>query len=386
MTDFARNPAQGELTALAICPSRELSQAFAATLPQTRAFHILAELKAYPPPQALDIRLRQLRPDAVIIDLASDLDQATQIIEYISGLRPPIFVVGLHQINDSEAILRSLRAGATEFLYYPFDIDLQREAIARILRLRQPSTKAEAKRGKLVAFTSAKPGSGSSTLASQVGHSLGRASSRVLVADFDQWAGTVGFYFKVSHWYSLADAVRQIREKDTDWASLVVNAGGVDVLPAPDTPKAEKIDANQLHDLFEYVRSLYDYVVVDLPTVFDPLSLATLASSDDAFLVTTAEMPSLHLARRAIQYLMAEAGLGQERYRVVVNRLNKQDSMTREELTKIFGAPVFKTLPNDYLALHKAMTVGQPLGVKSPLGRSIEELAQHVAGKEARRQ
>ena len=102
---------QSELTSLVISPNRELAQQFSATLPVTRAFHILAEMKSYPPIQTLDIRLRQLRPDLVFVDLASDLDQAAELIEFVAAIRPPVFVVGLHFLNDSGAILRSLRAG-----------------------------------------------------------------------------------------------------------------------------------------------------------------------------------------------------------------------------------------------------------------------------------
>src|SRR5712671_5782578 len=117
---------QSELTSLLISPNRELSQQFSATLPVTRAFHILAEMKSYPPVQTLDIRLRQLRPDLVFLDLATDLDKAAELIEFVATVNPPVYVVGLHTINDSDAILRSLRAGATEFLYSPFDIEMQR--------------------------------------------------------------------------------------------------------------------------------------------------------------------------------------------------------------------------------------------------------------------
>ena len=46
--------AQSELTSLVISPNRELAQMFSATLPATRAFHILAELKTYPPAQTLE--------------------------------------------------------------------------------------------------------------------------------------------------------------------------------------------------------------------------------------------------------------------------------------------------------------------------------------------
>src|SRR5438034_7039817 len=79
-----------ELTSLVISPNRELAQQFSATLPSTRAFHVLAEMKSYPPVQTLDIRLRQLRPDLVFLDLASDLDLAGELIEFIAGIRPPV--------------------------------------------------------------------------------------------------------------------------------------------------------------------------------------------------------------------------------------------------------------------------------------------------------
>src|SRR3954447_7712437 len=116
--------AHSELTSLVISPNRELAQEFSATLPMTRSFHVLAEMKTYPPVQTLDIRLRQLRPDLVFLDLATDLEKAAELIELIAGIRPPVFVVGLHSHNNPDAIVRSLRSGATEFLHAPFDLDM----------------------------------------------------------------------------------------------------------------------------------------------------------------------------------------------------------------------------------------------------------------------
>ncbi len=60
---------------------------------------------------------------------------ATELIRFIAGLKPPVQVVGLHTQNDSDAILQSLRAGATEFLAAPFELASQRDAIARLRRL-----------------------------------------------------------------------------------------------------------------------------------------------------------------------------------------------------------------------------------------------------------
>ncbi len=377
-----RSARQPEMTAMMIAPDRELAAQFLATQSAVRSFHLLAELKSYPSIQAFDIRLRQLRPDMVFVDLATDLQKASELIEFAAALRPPVFVVGLHRFNDTESILTALRAGAAEFLFAPFDLEIQREAIGRIAKKRTPQARGEQERGRLIAFASTKAGSGASTVAAQAAYTLQRSSGkRVLLADFDLWGGTIGFFFKLSHWYSLADALAQMeRGEAPDWAALVVNADGVDVLPAPDVPKSVVIEPEQIHGFIEYTRTLYDYVVADLPNVFEKLSLVTLSASDEAYLVCTAELPSLHLTRKAIQHL-ARLGIGQERYRVLVNRLGKQDTISSEDMAKIFGAPVYRTFPNDYLSLHKGLTVGQPLGAKTPLGRTIEEFVTQLAGR-----
>src|SRR4051812_37958253 len=119
-----------EITALLIAPDRVLAQQFLETLPQTRAFQVLADLKSYPPVATLEIRIRQLKPSVILLDLASNLAEAIELVRAISDLNPPVHVVGLHTANESQAILQSLRAGAVEFLYAPFDIATQREAVA----------------------------------------------------------------------------------------------------------------------------------------------------------------------------------------------------------------------------------------------------------------
>ena len=73
---------EAEITALLIAPNRDLAQQFLSTLGQTRAFQILADLKSYPPQQTLEIRARQLKPNVVLLDLASDLAAATELVRF----------------------------------------------------------------------------------------------------------------------------------------------------------------------------------------------------------------------------------------------------------------------------------------------------------------
>ena len=71
----------------------------------------------------------------------------------------------------------------------------------------------------------------------------------------------------------------------------------------PDTPFAASIDAARLHAVLEFARLNYDWIVIDLPVVFQRLSLMAISESDRAFLITTSELPSLHLARKAVNLL-----------------------------------------------------------------------------------
>jgi pilus assembly protein CpaE len=365
-----------QITALLIAPNRDLAQQFAATLPQTRAFQILADLKSYPPAPTLEVRVRQLKPSVILLDLATDLGAATELIRFIAGLTPAVQVVGLHTANNSDAILQSLRAGATEFLAAPFELSSQRDAIARLRRLCASEAPASQHAGHVVAFSSAKPGSGASTLATQTAFALRRLTSQqILLADFDLTGGTIGFYLKVSHNYSVVDALQHAEHLDpTLWSSLAVSHAGLDILPSPAAPYAEPVDGGRLRLLIDHARELYDWVILDIPTVFSQISLIALAECERAYLVTTSELPSLHLTRKAMA-MISQAGFPRERFEVLVNRVERRDDIGAANLEKLFNCPVHGSLPNDYFSLHRVVTLGQPLGAEGELGKAIEKLA-----------
>src|SRR5207237_3409022 len=129
---------------------------------------------------------------------------------------------------------------------------MQRQALSRSLRPRKPPRRAESERARMVVFSSSKPGSGASTLACQTAFALRKSGKRILLADFDLLNGSVAFFAKITPEYSLADALEQMVEAgQSDLTSLVVNADGIDVLPAPGSAAPVRIDPDRLHDLLE---------------------------------------------------------------------------------------------------------------------------------------
>jgi pilus assembly protein CpaE len=163
------------------------------------------------------------------------------------------------------------------------------------------------------------------------------------------------------------------------WNSLTVNYGGVDILPSPAAPYADPIDSGRLRILVDHARRLYDWVILDLPSVFHRTSLMAVSDCEQAFLVTTPELPSLHLTRKAMT-LIDQLGFPRDRFRVLVNRVDKRDDIGTDAMEKLFNCPVHASLPNDYFSLHRVVTLGQPLGNDGELGKSIENVTSKLCG------
>ena len=374
---------RSEFTALLIAPNRALADQFMATLPGARAFNLVGDLKTYPSAGTLDMRLRQLRPDVVLIDLGTDLDAACELVKHLTALQPPVVVIALHSHNDSEAIVRSIRAGATEFLYAPFDVSIQEAAVSRIERLIQPDASVSKEQGKVVVFASTKPGSGASTLAIQTALALRRRNNkaRILLADFDLMAGSLAFYLNVTATSTIIDLLKSTERVDAStWNSSITTLNDIDILAAPDMPFTEAVDPGRLHDILQCARFLYDWVIVDLPTVFQRVSLLTVSQSDRAFLVSTSELASLHLARKAVK-LLIHLGFEMKRFQILVNRVDKRDGLNPSDLNKLFDCEVDTSLPNDYFSLQRVVTMGEPLDTDSELGKAIDGLATKLCGK-----
>jgi Flp pilus assembly CpaE family ATPase len=136
----------------------------------------------------------------------------------------------------------------------------------------------------------------------------------------------------------------------------------------------DSLDIARLRELLARARQEYGWILLDLPAIFHRATLLALPEADLAFLVTTPELPSLHLARKAIN-LLGQLGCGKERVRVLVNRAARRGGLAASDVQKILGAAVSHSFPNDYPSLDRALAEGEPLEAGCELGTAIEEFA-----------
>ena len=373
-----------ELGAVLICPNRALAEQFLGQVNEQGRIDVLEEVADYPTPAQLEARLRQLRPAMAFIDLTRDLDSALHLVTVASQMEPPVFVVGLSAESDADVIIRALRAGATEFLAPPFDRDSMEAVLGRVARLMTSQKAGDVEvQARIFGFVGVKAGQGVTTVASNVAAALSQEGKRrVLVLDFDTLAGTLSFCWRVTHSYSVIDALANAEKIDEAlWSALTTNRNGVELLLGPDAPEMPTLQTERYQRVLEYARTRYEFIVVDLPEVYGPAAKAVLPECDQTFIVCNSELPSLHLTRKAISYI-EQAGLPRDKFSLVVNRLSRRGELGPQDMERVFNFPIGRVLPDDSAAVHRALTAGKPIAGSADLGRQLAAFGKSLLGEE----
>ena len=343
--------------------------------------HVVAEQRALDRmPEFLE-SLGRTQPDMVLLDtvkLSGTLDEAIRQIRAVSA---ESVIVALHTAADADSILRAFRAGVSEYLFPPLASGLRKAVQSRVEEREQ--RREEARPGaRTIAILSVKGGCGATTIACHVAVELGRHKQKVLLADLDLEAGMVSFLMKAKSQYSILDAVENTHKLDSHfWKALVsTEVPGLDIISAPAMLAHQHAPSPEpLRQVLQFLRSQYDWVILDMGRSLDPLTVNAIEHMDEVFLVTTLEVPALHQTKQTV-HALAGIGYDKRRLRLIVNRVPKRLDVTADEIEKIVGVAVYAMLPNNYPALHECYAGGKLLARGTDLAQHLARLAERIAG------
>ncbi len=312
-----------------------------------------------------------------IIDFDVDRDMALETATSLQQmLGAKVLQIAVSRKTNSSLIIDAMRAGCVEYLSKPVEAEQLSQALVR-LRLRcAPPASAEAT-GRLLAFLGARGGAGATTIAIHLAAFLTQmCGKKTLIIDQQRQLGHVALYMGLqTPKYHFYDLVRNVERLDEDLLRtfLLHAPNGVDVIAAPDDLFAmTEATVDDVHNTLKFLRSIYEFVLVDCPHGLGRHNVATIDDCDQLFVVATPDIPALRDLSRYINRL-SQYNFPPGKLNVAINRYRSKGEVTLDEIGKAVKQPVAVTIPNSSSELIDAMNSGKPLG---PGGTS--EFSKHM--------
>lgn len=241
--------------------------------------------------------------------------------------------------------------------------------------------------GRVVTVYSAKGGCGKTMIATNLAITLAAGGAkRVCLIDLDLTLGDVALMLQLQPERTIADAVPVADRIDETGLRTMVSpyCPGVDALLAPVVPTvAEQINRELITEILYLTRSMYDYVIVDTPPIFNDHVLAALDSSHLYLLVATPAVTAMKNLRILLDTFDV-LDYRKENRLVVLNRADPRLGVTPADIERVLRIPITSHIPVSR-DVSVSINRGVPIVLDSPthpVSDAIRQLASKRIGAE----
>lgn len=242
--------------------------------------------------------------------------------------------------------------------------------------------------GRVIVVTSGKGGVGKTTASANLGVALAATGASVGLVDMDIGLRNLDILMGLENRvvYNLVDVIedrcklRQALVKDKRHPNLCL-------LPAAQTRDKNAVTSDQMRELCEEMKKIFDFVIVDSPAGIETGFQNAIAGADEAVIVTTPEMSAVRDADRIIGLL--EARKDQiEQYRLVLNRyrpamVQANDMMSIDDVLEILSVKLLGVVPEDediIISTNKGEPVSGTDNIRS--GLAFRNIARRLRGED----
>ena len=157
---------------------------------------------------------------------------------------------------------------------------------------------------------------------------------------------------------------------------------GIDLLLAPPSPEtAELVRQDDLPQILDVLRTLYDYVLIDIDKRLDEINLRVLDAADTIFVVMTADLSCLKNVRLVLETI-GHLGYEGSKVHLVLNRSNAFTGISVKSAEGALRRTIDNQVVNEYRRAISSLNSGAPFmytRADSLLGQSLLEFVRSIA-------
>lgn len=321
-------------------------------------------------------------PDILILFLSKNYREELSCLSNRSpSIRPT--TITIYEAHDPNVIRLAMKAGARDFLSVETilsSIDTLKETLSDVISEKRSSNQDR----KIISVMNSKGGSGASFIACNLAYTLSNRHPTALV-DLNLQFGTQSLYLDLTSdpTKNVVEALRFAPTLDGKALSAYMTSyeNSLKVLSAPNDKMVlyNEVSVENLSSLLSLLKSTYVNIVVDLPLVFDSLSIITLESSSKIIIVAQQNLPSFRDTRKLINIMKQDLEISTDRIMIAVNRYDPKSIIEIDEFEDIETI----TIPNDYGTVKESVNHGVPMEIharKNKVTSSIISLADKISG------
>ncbi|MEM8864231.1 MAG: AAA family ATPase [Planctomycetota bacterium] len=337
----------------------------------------------------LDV-LEQTKPDVGFVSMDDDPEKAVALVEQVCREKPEITLLVASSSTDGNLILKTMRAGAKEFLTQPLKPEDLAAALQRVSRVKFGEGSTQSRGCKVIAVSGATGGVGSTSLAVNLGCELAsKPENSVVLVDLDLTLGDADVFLDTIPEYTLTDVSQNITRLDFTLLkrSLTKHATGLYLLPRPvQLEDAQLVTAEDLQRVLGLLKATFTHLIVDTSKAFNELDMLAMRSAEEVLMVTQLDLPCMRNVVRLMQSF-EQGGELHDKVRIVVNRVGQGgSSISIKKAQETLGKEIYWQVPNDFKTMIEVRNNGVPLleqAPKAPITQSISQLASAITGRAA---
>ena len=317
----------------------------------------------------------------VILDISEDFAGLDEIAGKLKLVTSKIIITSVNYSTNT--IIKALRLGAKEFLPKP----VLREDLVRVLSmLASISPENEVSQSKIITVYSNKGGIGKTTIAVNLAAELAKVTKdKVALVDLNLQLGDISTFLNLNPPFDVNYVIRRLIDKEEN---ILIKGFekykdlSLYVLSDPSyIEQSESITTQQITTLFSALKKVFPYIVVDMSSNIDPISLKILDSSDWIMFTTIVNIPAIRNAQRCLN-LFRSRKYPSNKVKIVINRYMENDEIKIEDIENTLGESVYWKIPNNYFTIMEAINKGvsiSEVNAESNIGNSFRDFAAKVS-------
>jgi pilus assembly protein CpaE len=334
--------------------------------------------------------IMQSTPDFLVLEAVLSDEDGFEIVRRMreNPLTRNMHIIILSARGKPDDVMNGMSAGADDYIIKRPGADIQLIGKVRALQA-QPRKMSEPEgiHSEILSFISAKGGTGTTSVCVNTAYALARQNptAEILIVDMVFPMGTVGMsvgfeshktVVKLTHEPNIdRSTVEKYVSPKTRWGFRIL-------LGANDPQEAAELAVGQIMPLFDVLRTVYDYILVDFGRGLSRISIPIIEISEHIVLILTPDIGTVKGSRLIMNHLNS-LDISLDRVFVINNRTVGRVWTTAEDIEREIGTRVDMMIPFTIEYMTMAINASVPFMERFPdhsASAAFTDIAQRLQG------